>query len=61
MITTISKLGACSITVVDSTVKVCFSPVLSAGEQAVEAGVGLTGGVVSIPLSSIIFSDLRTL
>lgn len=46
---------------VDSIVKVCVSPVLSGGEQAMEAGVGLTGGVVSIPLSSIIVSDLRTL
>lgn len=46
---------------VDSTVKAGVSPVLSSGEQAVEAGVGLTGGVVSIPLSSIILSDLSTL
>lgn len=45
-------------------VKECVLPVLRAGE-AVEAaatgGIGLTGGVVSIPLSSIIFSALRTL
>lgn len=45
----------------DKSVKERGSPVLRAGAQTVEAGVGLTGGVVSIPLSSIIFSDLRTL
>lgn len=45
-----------------TSVKECVLPVLIAGE-AVEAvgGVGLTGGVVSIPLSSIIFSDLSSL
>lgn len=30
-------------------------------EAAATGGEGLTGGVVSIPLSSIIFSDLSTL